>query len=111
LAFCKHLSDHDYKISLSGVGAHHQNGVAERAIQTVMWKAQRMMIHLQLLWPDHFAFNLWSFALSYAKWLHNRTPTEDLGFSPIELFGGVRLNCHHLRRVRVFGCPAYVLDP
>jgi hypothetical protein len=42
-----------------------------------------MMIHLQLLWPD-FAANLWTFALTYAMWLHNHTPTEDLGFTPIE---------------------------
>jgi hypothetical protein len=27
--FRKHLMDHDYKMSLSGVEAHHQNGVAE----------------------------------------------------------------------------------
>jgi hypothetical protein len=67
-----------------------------------------MMIHLQLLLPDHFAANLWSFALSYAMWLHNHTPTEDLGFSPIELFSGIHLNYHHLGRVRVFGCPTYV---
>jgi hypothetical protein len=94
----------------SGGGAHHQNGVAERAIQTVVWKARTMMIHLQIMLPDHFQANLWSFAVSYATWLHNHTPTEDLGFAPIEVFIGTRLNCHDLRCIRVFGCPSYVLD-
>jgi hypothetical protein len=108
MEFCKHCLDHD-KISLSGVGAHHQNSVTECALQTVMMKAHTMMIHLQLLWPDHFTANLWLFASSYATWLHNHTPTEDLGFSLIELFSGVRLSCHHLQRVRVLRCPAYVL--
>jgi hypothetical protein len=98
-------------MSLSGVGAHHQNGVAERAIQTVMWKALTMMIHLQLFWPDHFAVNLWSFAVTYATWIHNHTPADDLGFAPMELFSGMRLNCHDLRRVCVFECPAFILDP
>jgi transposase InsO family protein len=27
--FRKHLVDHDYKMSLSGAGSHHQNGIAE----------------------------------------------------------------------------------
>jgi hypothetical protein len=102
--FRKHLMDHEYKLSLLGVGAH-------LAIQTVTWKAQTMMIHLQLLWPDHFAANVWSFALTHATWIHNHTLTDDLGFAPIELFRGVHLNCHTLRRVQVFGCFAYVLDP
>jgi hypothetical protein len=54
-----------------------------------MWKAHTMMIHLQLLWPDHFAANLWTFALTCATWLHNHTPTDDLSFAPIELRSGV----------------------
>jgi hypothetical protein len=94
--------ENDYRMKLSGVGAHHQNGIAERAIQTVMWKARTMMIHLQIMWPDHFQANLWSFAVTYATWLHNHTPTEDLGFAPIELFSGVKLHCHNLRRIRVY---------
>jgi hypothetical protein len=105
------LNDNNYRLSLSGVGAHHQNGVAERAIQTVMWKARTMLIHLQIYWPDHFKANLWPFALTYAAWMHNHTPTQDLGFAPIELFSGIRLHCYDLRRIRVFGCPTYVLDP
>jgi hypothetical protein len=109
--FRTHLMENNYCMKLSGVGAHHQNGVAERAIQTVMWKARTMMIHLQIMWPDHFKANLWSFAVTYTAWLHNHTPTEDSGFAPIELFSGVKLHCHDLRRIRVFGCPAYVLDP
>lgn len=109
--FKQHLTDNEYQLTLSGVGAHHQNGIAERAIQTVVWKARTMMIHLQIHWPEHFQANLWTFALNYATWLHNHTPTHDLGFAPIELFSGTRLHCHDLRRTRVFGCPTYVLDP
>ena len=33
-------------IHYSGAGAHHQNGVAERAIQTVTYLARSMIIHM-----------------------------------------------------------------
>jgi hypothetical protein len=98
-------------MTLSRVRAHHQNGVAKCAIQMVMWKARTMMIHLQLLWPDHFKTSLWCFALTYATWIHNHAPTHDLGFAPIKLFSGIQLHCHDLCCVWVFGCSSYVLDP
>jgi hypothetical protein len=108
--FTSHLRDQETGYRLSGVGAHHQNGIAERAIQTVVWNARTMLSHAHLRWPDHFHSNLWPFAMTYATWLYNHTPNED-GFAPIELLTGVLLGCHHLRRSRVWGCPGYVLDP
>ncbi|MGH3054777.1 MAG: hypothetical protein ACRDL7_07350, partial [Gaiellaceae bacterium] len=39
-------------LTLSGVGAHHQNGVAERAIKTVTTHARIMMLHAALRWPE-----------------------------------------------------------
>jgi hypothetical protein len=97
--------------SLSGVGAHHQNGVAERAIQTVTLMARSMLLHMAIHWPDQFSEDLWPMALAYAAFLHNHIPKRSQGLAPIELFCGTRLNCSYLRRARVFGCPSFVLDP
>jgi hypothetical protein len=97
-------------IRLSGVGAHHQNGISERAIQTVVWYARAMLVHCHLHLPSSFEANLWPFAMDYATWIFNHTP-NDTGFAPIELLTGTRMHCHHLRHVRVWGCPAFVLDP
>jgi hypothetical protein len=97
--------------SLSGVGAHHQNGVAERAIQTVTLMARAMLLHMAIHWPDQFSEDLWPFALDYAAFLHNHIPKRGQGLAPIELFCGTRLHCSYLRRARVFGCPSFVLDP
>jgi hypothetical protein len=97
--------------SLSGVGAHHQNGVAERAIQTVTLMARSMLLHMALHWPDQFSEDLWPFALDYSAFIHNHMPKRSQGLAPIELFCGTRLNCSYLRRARVFGCPSFVLDP
>ena len=38
-AFKQILLDMDQHVRFSGVGAHHQNGVAKRAIQTVVYRA------------------------------------------------------------------------
>ena len=97
--------------TVSGVGAHHQNGGAERAIQTVTSMARTMMIHCHLHWPDGFSPNLWPMALDYAVWIDNHVPREDSTLSPMELFTGVKEHCSQLRCLRVWGCPSYVLDP
>ena len=47
----------------SGAGAHHPNGVAERAIQTVMSWALCMMLHQLIHWPEMCDEALWPFAL------------------------------------------------
>jgi hypothetical protein len=95
----------------SGVGAHHQNGIAERAIRSVVTSARAMMIHASHHWPEQFNYELWPFALSYAAWLHNHTPQASNKLAPAEIFCGTNLECMLLRRARVWGCPTYVLDP
>jgi hypothetical protein len=79
-------------IDFSGVGAHHQNGVANRHIHTATECARAMMQHLHLHWPDKFHQDLWLFALDYASWLHNYKPKRDSGLAPIKkyLFCGVK---------------------
>jgi hypothetical protein len=50
------------EITSSGVGAHHHNGVAERAIQTVAQWARSMLLHQALHWPEQTQLDLWPFA-------------------------------------------------
>jgi transposase InsO family protein len=98
-------------ISFSGVGAHHQNGKAERAIKTIFFRARSMMLHASLNWPDSTNKNIWPFAVNYAVHLWNHSEGIESGMAPAELFSGVKYNCGLLRHARVWGCPAYVLDP
>eukprot|EP00957_Ditylum_brightwellii_P128075 9768066-Ditylum_brightwellii.AAC.1 len=37
---------------MSGVGDHHQNAIAERAIGTVVRSARTMLLHAAIYWPD-----------------------------------------------------------
>ena len=68
----------DQTITISAVGAHHQNGVAERNIQTSMSWAFSMMLHQLLHWPDAFDKALWPFALEHAVYLKSLTCDEPL---------------------------------
>jgi hypothetical protein len=45
-AFKNHCESQQQEFSFSGVGAHHQNGVAKRNIKTVAQLAQANMLHL-----------------------------------------------------------------
>ena len=99
-------------ITFSGVGAHHQNGVAERCIQTITRSARAMLLHSVLMWPDEADLALWPFAMSHALYLWNMIPHRDSRLSPEEQFSRTKTTEYtRLQRLHVFGCPVYVLDP
>ena len=110
--FLEDLEDNEQTISYSGVGAHFQNGVAERAQQTVVQWARSMMLHQLLHWPEVFDTSLWPYALEHAVYIWNNLPRQGSRLSPLELFTGQKQPDNGvLLRARVWGCPAYVLDP
>lgn len=96
--------------TFSGVGAHHQNGVAERNIKTVAQWARASMLHAVIHWPARFSIRFWPLALAYAVWVFNRLPQKNTGLCPNELWSSSRLGHENFRRAHVFGCPVYVLD-
>jgi hypothetical protein len=68
-------------------------------------------VHATIHWPDEFSVELWPFAMDYAVYLWNHIPQQDSKIPPIEHWCGATLNLDVLRSARVFGCPAYVLNP
>lgn len=108
--FVKHLFEHNQRVNYCGVNAHHQNGVAERNIQTVSEMARALLLHASAHWSQGIEPSLWPMAVDYAVYLFNHLP-NDKGFSPIELFTGETMPKHHLKDLHVWGCPVYVLDP
>ena len=95
----------------SGVGAHHHNGIAERAIRTVSTNARTMLLHSMIHWPAQTSLDLWPFAVEYAVYLWNLIPKHPSSLSPTELFYSVKSDHAELKRAKVWGCPTYVLDP
>ena len=99
-------------MTFSGVGAHHQNGVSERAIKTITYWARAMMLHQLLHWPEAFDEAYWPFAMEQAVHIWNNLPREDSGLTPTELFTGIKQPENGaILRARVWGCPSWVLDP
>ena len=112
--FKAEIEQNNQTISFSGVGAHHQNGVAERAIGTITRLARAMLLHHAIMWPDQADLKLWPFAMDQAVHIWNNLPREKNGLSPMEIFTGVtRVEEHSsiIEKAHTWGCPVYVLDP
>jgi Reverse transcriptase (RNA-dependent DNA polymerase) len=109
--YTQHLTEFKQVTRFAGVGAHHQNGIAERNIQTIMSMARTMMIHAAIRWPETTDTCLWPMAVDYAVFIHNHLPNKHSGLSPIDLFTRTRWPTHKMNDLHVWGCPTYVLDP
>jgi hypothetical protein len=108
--FTAHMSEFRQIQSFAGVGAHHQNAIAERAIQTITSISRAMMIHSALHWPEVADSTLWPMAIKQAVWLWNHMPNPSTGLSPSDIFTRSRYPLSKLHDIHVFGCPAYVLE-
>ena len=100
-------------IDFSGVGAHHQNGIAESGVGKVVRHARVQMIHAAIHYPETAESipELWPFAIDHAVFLWNALPDKSTGLSPLELFADATMDHSHLRQAHVWGCPVFVLDP
>ncbi|MFN9955072.1 MAG: hypothetical protein ACK55I_18395, partial [bacterium] len=62
-AFKEDCNSKKQKLTFSGVGAHHQNGVAERSIRTISSMARSNLLHLMLHWPSRCKLDLWALSM------------------------------------------------
>lgn len=95
-------------ISFCGVGAHHQNGVAERRIQDLSDSARAMLAHASHRNPAITA-HLWPYALRHASYIRRLLPRKGHSQSPEEFFSAVPVR-PTTRYLHAFGCPVYVLQ-
>ena len=95
-------------LSFCGVGAHHQNGVAERRIQDLADSARASLAHAAHHNPAITA-NLWPYALRHASYVRRIMPREHHSKSPEELFTGSKVR-PTTKFLHAFGCPVYVLQ-
>jgi hypothetical protein len=105
----EHANQRHQGLSYSSVGAHHQNGVAERMIRTIVSRARTMLLHATGLWPDVIYTALWPSATKYAVDLHNSLRRNN-SMSPSELFSKSKDHASRAPDMRTWGCPVYVLD-
>ncbi len=77
------------RLTICGVNAHSQNGIAKRAIQDLSESARKQLCHARQHWPQAVSIALWSYALCYAAHLHNVLPVLKDGRSRLELFSSI----------------------
>ena len=87
--FKEDIALQEQALDFSGVGAHFQNGVAERAVQTVSTWARAMMMHQAQHWPKAFSEDSWPF-VDQAIYLWNNFPRQRSGLTPLEIFTGTK---------------------
>jgi hypothetical protein len=96
-------------LTFSGVGAHHQNGIAERYIHTLTEKAHMMLLHAMIHLSDQIITSFCTFAIQYAVQIHNATPLP-CGLTPEQIVTG-RKGRTKLDTFHTFGGPTFVLNP
>ena len=108
------LRNNDQHITYCGVGAHHQNGVAERYIRTMVEKTRTVLLNAHAIWPSFIEMELWTFAFRHVVNQWNNTPRFDLAYkTPDERFNGIKRQIdekNQFKKIHLFGFPVYVLN-
>ncbi len=97
------------RLTFCGVGAHHQNGLAEKRIRDIQDLARTALIYANRRWPDAINEHLWPYAMKHANETINKTPFSGENTTPLEFFSNVKVSPNP-KEVHPFGCPVYALD-
>ena len=108
--FSEYIGTLKQVVKFAGVVAHHHNGHAERAIQTIMLIALTMMLHSAVHWPDVADAMLWPMTVTHAIFLHNHAPNLVTGLCPSDVFSRSRLEQRKYHDLHVLGSPVYVFE-
>jgi hypothetical protein len=106
--FLEHAALKGQSVSLCGVSAHFQNGIAEKRIRDLTERARTSLLHAMNRWPSAVNVHLWPYALRFANDIYNAAPSLKTGRSPLESFSGTAIRPQVLNFHPPF-CPTYVL--
>ena len=104
--FKQDLKQNKQTIDFSGTIAHHQNGIAERAIRTVMEWVRTMMLHSDLHRPEQADLSLWPLEMDYTVHLWNNVPNREHRLIPNKIINGtLQPNFNSLKQAHIWGFP------
>ena len=105
---CHH---HRQNLTFAAVGAHHQNGYAERRIQSLQEMARAILVHALLKWPAAISTHLWPYSLRMASLMINETLNMKYPQrrSPVQIFTNTQVQPNP-KHWHTFVCPVYILD-
>ncbi len=92
------------------MGAHHQNGVVERAMKLLTLISQTLLLHAQCYWPEYITTMLWPFALKAAQDRTNQLHVNLDGLTPKMAFSDIVTATLRLCAFHTWGCSCYILD-
>ena len=96
-------------ITFCGVGAHHQNGIAERRNRDITENARTSLLHAAHRWPKAIAANLWPQAIKHVVNVRNSLRRPGKTESQLSKFAGTSVE-PNLKNFHSFGCPVFVLQ-
>ncbi|KAL7466425.1 hypothetical protein ACHAXS_006718, partial [Conticribra weissflogii] len=109
-AFMTKVKKSMQRISFCGVNAHHQNGITERMIKSLMLISRTLLLHAQRHWPEYISTMLWPLALKASQDRLNQLNIDSDGCTPDMKFCDVAAATLWLKDFHTWGCPCYVLD-
>ena len=94
-----------------GLGAHHNNGLAERRVRYIQDNDRAMILYAQQKIPEAITAYLWPYSLRHANNSYSATSLLALPqiLSPLQLFTGYQFQ-DNPHQCHPFGCPTYVLN-
>jgi hypothetical protein len=110
MSFKQDCDNKPQQLTFCGVGAHHQNVIAERSIKGLTLTSRTMLLHAQRHWPEYITTMLWPFALLAAADQMNNLRINSNGKTPQMKFFNVSGHKTRLSNYHTFGCPVYILD-
>ena len=95
-------------IVFSGIDAHHRNGISERMIKTIAYRARSMLLNAMIFWTDVITTELWPYEIKLAINVGNNCP-DDSGLTELERFSSTKGHAR-LKKFHTFGVPCFILD-
>jgi len=107
--FSKSIEEKGQTISFCGVGAHHQNGIAEKKIGDLQRRATALLLNAQRRWSDAINTHLWTYAIRAAYDSRTYAPTNENDTCPMSRFCNTA-SLPTIQNQYHFGCPTSMLQ-
>ena len=108
--FIDAVNGKDQKITLCGVGAHHQNGIMENKNKIFTTGGRILLPHGRRMWPNMIDQMFWPFEIKDVAERLNSLQVDLTGQTPESILHGVKIEDIRVKSYHTLFCPTYVLD-